>query len=74
MSSLCWGSLRALRRFILPFDRLRATLRAIEGLRGPAPRGYNGDGENVEGTACASGTAQGLSPLPCRESSFADKQ
>jgi hypothetical protein len=58
-SSVVWGSLRALRRFIL---------------RGPAPRGYNGDGESVEGTARAGGTAHGLAPRPCRESSFADKQ
>ena len=43
---------------------LRATLNPSKGLRGPAPRGYNGDGENVEGTARASGTAHGPDPPP----------
>ena len=51
----------ALRRSSFDVPRARSDCRLSRRflLRGPAPRGYNGDGENVEGTARASGTARG---------------
>src|SRR5262245_28503439 len=36
-------------RFLLPFDYAQGNLEPAEGLRGPAPRGYNGDGECMVG-------------------------
>jgi hypothetical protein len=63
----------------LSFDRAEDNPERSEGLRGPAPRGYNGDGECVVGTARLAGggtvrAAEGRIHSPCTGLSFADKQ
>ncbi len=66
----------------LSLDLLRTRLSAVEGLRGPAPRSYKGDGEigkpctveiAPERSTAASPPRLAFVGALCRRSSFADK-
>jgi hypothetical protein len=72
-------------RFLLPIRLARCSVALaqgnpehVEGLRGPAPRGYNGDGKCMVSTASSSGgghvrVAKGRFHSPYTGLSFADK-